>query len=206
MRGLLELDVSRETLDALKYFEDLVVLWNPVINLISNISVSDLWSRHIVDSAQLFLFTLPDEGLWLDVGSGGGFPGIVVSIVAKELAPSLRVVLVESDNRKCVFLRTVIRELGLSVRVINDRIENVKLDNVVYLSARALRNLNSLLFIVENNVSRETVCVFPKGRSYKKELVDSQKNWKFDFNLIDSNTSDDSKVIVLKGLERVNCG
>ena len=203
MRGLLELDVSRETLDALKYFEDLVVLWNPAINLISNSSVSDLWSRHIIDSAQLFLFTLPDEGLWLDVGSGGGFPGIVVSIVAKELAPSLRVVLVESDNRKCVFLRTVIRELGLSVKVINDRIENVKLDDVVYLSARALRNLNSLLFIVENNVSRETVCVFPKGRSYKKELVESQKNWKFDFNLIDSNTSEDSKVIVLKGLERV---
>ena len=204
MRGLLELDVSRETLDALKYFEDLVVLWNPAINLISNSSVSDLWSRHIVDSAQLFLFTLPDEGLWLDVGSGGGFPGIVVSIVAKELAPSLRVVLVESDNRKCVFLRTVIRELGLSVKVINDRIENVKLDDVVYLSARALRNLNSLLFIVENNVSRETVCVFPKGRSYKKELVESQKNWKFDLNLIDSNTSEDSKVIVLKGLERVS--
>ena len=204
MRGLLELDVSRETLDALKYFEDLVVLWNPAINLISNSSVSDLWSRHIIDSAQLFLFTLPDEGLWLDVGSGGGFPGIVVSIIAKELAPSLRVVLVESDNRKCVFLRTVIRELGLSVKVINDRIENVKLDGVVYLSARALRNLNSLLFIVENNVSRETVCVFPKGRSYKKELVESQKNWKFDFNLIDSNTSEDSKVIVLKGLERVS--
>lgn len=204
MRGLLELDVSRETLDALKYFEDLVVLWNPAINLISNSSVSDLWSRHIVDSAQLFLFTLPDEGLWLDVGSGGGFPGIVVSIIAKELAPSLRVVLVESDKRKCVFLRTVIRELGLSVKVINDRIENVKLDDVVYLSARALRNLNSLLFIVENNVSRETVCVFPKGRSYKKELVESQKNWKFDFNLIDSNTSEDSKVIVLKGLERVS--
>jgi 16S rRNA (guanine527-N7)-methyltransferase len=203
LRGLLELDVSRETLDALKYFEDLVVLWNPAINLISNSSVSDLWSRHIVDSAQLFLFTLPDKGLWLDVGSGGGFPGIVVSIVAKELAPSLRVVLVESDNRKCVFLRTVIRGLGLSVKVINDRIENVKLDDVVYLSARALRNLNSLLFIVENNVSRETVCVFPKGRSYKKELVESQKNWKFDFNLIDSNTSEDSKVIVLKGLERV---
>ena len=204
MRGLLELDVSRETLDALKYFEDLVVLWNPAINLMSNSSISDLWSRHIIDSAQLFLFTLPDEGLWLDVGSGGGFPGIVVSIIAKELAPSLRVVLVESDNRKCVFLRTVIRELGLSVKVINDRIENVKLDDVVYLSARALRNLNSLLFIVENNVSRETVCVFPKGRSYKKELVESQKNWKFDFNLIDSNTSEDSKVIVLKGLERVS--
>ena len=204
MRGLLELDVSRETLDALKYFEDLVVLWNPAINLISNSSVSDLWSRHIIDSAQLFLFTLPDEGLWLDVGSGGGFPGIVVSIVAKELAPSLRVALVESDNRKCVFLRTVIRELGLSVKVINDRIENVKLDDVAYLSARALRNLNSLLFIVENNVSRETICVFPKGRSYKKELVESQKNWKFDLNLIDSNTSEDSKVIVLKGLERVS--
>ena len=200
----MELDVSRETLDALKYFEDLVVLWNPAINLISNSSISDLWSRHIIDSAQLFLFTLPDEGLWLDVGSGGGFPGIVVSIIAKELAPSLRVVLVESDKRKCVFLRTVIRELGLSVKVINDRIENVKLDDVVYLSARALRNLNSLLFIVENNVSRETVCVFPKGRSYKKELVESQKNWKFDFNLIDSNTSEDSKVIVLKGLERVS--
>ena len=129
---------------------------------------------------------------------------ISAPIIAKELAPGLRVVLVESDKRKCVFLRTVIRELGLSVKVINDRIENVKFDEVVYLSARALRNLNSLLFIVENNVSRETVCVFPKGRSYKKELVESNKNWKFNLNLIDSNTSEDSKVIVLRGLERVN--
>ena len=112
MRGLLELDVSRETLDALKYFEDLVVLWNPAINLISNSSVSDLWSRHIIDSAQLFLFTLPDEGLWLDVGSGGGFPGIVVSIIARELAPSLRVALVESDKRKCVFYEQWFGSLG----------------------------------------------------------------------------------------------
>ena len=95
-------------------------------------------------------------------------------------------------------------QLEHSTWAINDRIENVKFDEVVYLSARALRNLNSLLFIVENNVSRETVCVFPKGRSYKKELVESHKNWKFDLNLIDSITSEDSKVIVLRGLERVN--
>lgn len=204
MSNLLELDVSRETLDNLKHFEKLITLWNPTINLVSSSSISSFWNRHIVDSEQVFSFVSPKAGLWLDVGSGGGFPGIVVSIIAKELAPNVQTVLVESDNRKCVFLRTVVRELGLSAKVINNRIENLKLKDVVYLSARALSNLNSLLFMVQGNVSRETVCVFPKGRSYKKELVESQKNWKFDFNLIDSNTSEDSKVIVLKGLERVS--
>ena len=204
MRKTLELDVSRETLDTLKRLEDLIILWNPAINLVSNNSISDLWNRHIIDSAQVFTCISPKTGLWMDVGSGGGFPGIVVSIIAKELAPDLRTVLVECDNRKCVFLRTAIRELGLSAKVVNDRIENVIFPDVLYLSARALSNLNNLLFMVENNVSRETVCIFPKGRSKKKELAESQKNWKFDLRAIESNTSEEGKIIVLRGLERVN--
>ena len=204
MRKTLELDVSRETLDTLKRLEDLIILWNPAINLVSNNSISDLWNRHIIDSAQVFTCISPKTGLWMDVGSGGGFPGIVVSIIAKELAPDLRTVLVECDNRKCVFLRTAIRELGLSAKVVNDRIENVIFSDVLYLSARALSNLNNLLFMVENNVSRETVCIFPKGRSHKKELAESQKNWKFDLRAIESNTSEEGKIIVLRGLERVN--
>ena len=98
------MNVSRETRDYLKVFIELVKKWNPVINLIAKSSVSDIWHRHLEDSAQI----LPRAQLgayWIDIGSGGGFPGIVVAIILKENSPETRVVLVESDARKAAFLR-----------------------------------------------------------------------------------------------------
>ena len=117
--------VSRETLADLKVFKQLVRKWNPAINLVAKSSLPEVWERHIADSIQIFPLVTEEPDLWLDIGSGGGFPGIVVAILAKGLGWSTKFHLVESDNRKSVFLRTAARDLKLNVEVSSDRIEAV---------------------------------------------------------------------------------
>ena len=197
------LSVSRETLQRLYSYEMMVSRWNSTINLVSKTSLKDLWGRHIVDSSQIYSCAQPKAGLWLDLGSGGGFPGVVIAIIAKELSPKLEIVLVESDTRKCIFLRSVIRELGIGARVKNSRIEAFELSNVSFLSARALANMNSLCGFAEKFVSRETICFFPKGEFYKKEVAECKKNWNFEHEIVKSRTSDKGRIIVLRSLERV---
>ena len=197
------LSVSRETLQRLYSYEMMVSRWNSTINLVSKASLEDLWSRHIVDSSQIYSCAQPKAGVWLDLGSGGGFPGVVIAIIAKELSPKLEIVLVESDTRKCVFLRSVIRELGIGARVENSRIEDFELSNVSFLSARALSNMNNLCRFAENFVSRETVCFFSKGELYEKEVAECRENWNFEHEVVRSRTSDNGKIVVIRRLERV---
>ena len=200
------LSVSSETLQRLYSYEMMVSRWNPTINLVSKTSLKDLWGRHIVDSSQIYSCAQPMAGLWLDLGSGGGFPGVVIAIIAKELSPKLEIVLVESDTRKCIFLRSVIRELGIGARVENSRIEAFELSNVSFLSARALANMNGLCGFAEKFVSRETICFFPKGEFYEKEVAECRKNWNFEHEIVKSGTSDEGKIIVIRSLERVRRG
>ena len=117
------LSVSRETFLALEDFSALVKRWNPAINLVSKTTIPDFWNRHILDSAQLFTLCPAQARLWLDLGSGGGLPGIVIAILARELRPDLRVVMVESDQRKATFLREACRSLNLRADIHSARIE-----------------------------------------------------------------------------------
>ena len=96
--------VSRGTIDRLKIYADLLIKWNPHINLVSGSTIKSLWSRHIEDSAQIFTLVPQVEGSWVDLGSGGGFPGLVIAILAQEANSNLQVTLVESDERKATFL------------------------------------------------------------------------------------------------------
>ena len=203
MKGLPALNVSRETEEALLHFKNLVIEWNPTINLVSKNSISELWNRHIIDSAQIFKAFLPKDGLWLDFGTGGGFPGLVLAVLGRCLSPELRFLLVESDRRKCSFLKRVSRDLSLSVDISNSRVESVSLGKVDYVSARAVSELNDLLFLIENIVSRETMCLFLKGRGYKKEVANAKKNWNFKLSTVKSVTSEDGKLLILSELERV---
>ena len=136
--GLPGVDVSRETVQTLLDFEMLVRKWTTAINLVSKSTVSEIWQRHISDSAQIFQYLPAGAKNWLDLGSGGGFPGIVVSILARELAPGLRVTLVESDRRKATFLRQAAQQFGLDVVVLDKRIESIPPQAADVLSARAL--------------------------------------------------------------------
>ena len=139
-------NVSRETYHKLRDYESLIQKWSPSINLVSKSTLPDVWNRHIIDSAQVYFAALDERSsTWTDIGSGGGLPGVVVATLALGGGRQTNVTMVESDKRKSVFLRTVIRELGLSgVKVINERIESAQIPISDIVSARALAPLTDL--------------------------------------------------------------
>ncbi len=160
------LNVSRETIDQFKAYLELLEKWQIRINLVANSTLPDAWRRHILDSAQLARFFPPNTKKILDVGSGAGFPGLVLAILG-----GIEVELVESDQRKAIFLSTVIRSLGLSAKVHNQRVESLPNLAADVVTARALAPLPKLLKLIENQLSSGTICLFLKGSSVEDELT-----------------------------------
>lgn len=190
------LDVSRETLAKLEDFLELVAKWNPRINLVSAGSLEGAWQRHVLDSAQLWGMVRATDGIWLDIGSGAGFPGIVISILAQQSATGVEVVLVESDLRKAVFLREVVRQLGLKAVVHSARIEKIAPVSAKFISARALAGLGDLLRMVDEHQGAGCVSLFLKGQGYAAELDQCRRDWSLECEAIPSKT--DPRGAVLK--------
>ena len=168
--SLINLDVSRETIDNLNVYVDILRKWNTTINLVSKGSITDVWKRHILDSAQLFKFVTHDMEKWLDIGSGAGFPGLVIAILAKGRFTNLQVTLIESDKRKCVFLNEVVRELDLNVKTLSKRIEDCPPHDADVISARALTQLENLLFYFTFHGRFNCKGLFLKGKKIINEM------------------------------------
>lgn len=200
------LSVSRETVDRLHAFADLVRKWNPKINLVSQSSLADLMGRHIADSAQLYdVVKLPVDH-WVDLGSGGGFPGVVIAILNEDRVGVCKITLVESDARKSVFLREVARALSLSVDVLNDRIENLAPLSADVVSARALAPLSVLLGHAHRHVRPEGVAIFPKGTRYQEELDQAAAEWVFTVEGCPSRTDPDARILVVRSISPKTAG
>ncbi len=196
-----ETDVSRETLADLQAYADLLVLWNKTINLVSPASLAELWRRHFLDSAQLFELVEP-KGRWVDLGSGGGFPGLVIAVFAKKRS-DLEVILVEVDQRKATFLRTVIRRLGLRARVVVGRIEELPPLEADVLSARALAPLDVLLGYASRHMKPTGVAIFPKGEKADAEIAEALEHWRFDCEKHPSQTGKPSTILRIGEIKRV---
>ncbi len=196
-------DVSRETRERLRAFEALVKKWSPRINLVSPRSLEDLWSRHILDSAQLFELADRAADLWADLGSGGGFPGFVCAILARDTAPQMRFVLVESDRRKAAFLLQASRELDLDLEVISERVENLAPLGADVLSARALAPLDQLLPMAERHLKPGGSALFPKGATYRQEMKRALEKWAFRSEVYPSKTNEEAAVLKLGDIRRV---
>ena len=196
-------NVSRETLERLKTYEALLRKWNPRINLVARSTLPDLWQRHFVDSMQIFDLAPPKVDHWVDLGSGAGFPGLVIAIMALDTGSPSRVTLVESDARKCAFLQTVIRETGAQARVVNDRIENIPPLEADVLSARALSDLGALLGYAERHMRPDGLAIFPKGENWQKEVDAAQTAWTFASQLAKSKTEDGPVILTITGVARV---
>jgi 16S rRNA (guanine527-N7)-methyltransferase len=196
------LNVSRETFAALGALEALVRRWNPTINLVSKSTLPDLWQRHIVDSAQVFGLCPSTARLWADIGSGGGFPGLVIAILARESLPDLRVILVESDLRKATFLRQAAKSLGLSVAVQADRIESLPPLEADVLSARALAPLSDLLAFADLHLRRDGLAVFPKGARHADEIAEARKTWDFDVKTHPSLAEPGAAILMIRKINR----
>ena len=166
-------DVSRETLASLSAYVALLEKWQPRINLVSPATLPDIWQRHILDSAQLVthlpVVSARQRCQIMDIGSGAGFPGLVLAIL-----DAGDVQLVEPDHRKAIFLQTVIRELGLSARVINQRIETLPACQPDVITARALAALPKLMSLIAPQFHKGLTCLFLKGASVDEELTNFQ--------------------------------
>jgi 16S rRNA (guanine527-N7)-methyltransferase len=193
-----QVDVSRETLDMLKRYAGLLRQWNSKINLVSPRTLDSLWSRHFLDSAQL-LACAPSAGHWVDLGSGGGFPGAVVAILS---GTNQRTTLIESDQRKATFLRAVARKT-VPFTVISDRIEEAVPQNADVVSARALAPLPVLLDYVSRHLSPSGLAVLPKGRKADDELREALEHWRFDCETYPSKTDPDAVILTLGEIKRV---
>ena len=200
--GWLRTDVSRETFERLECYVALIEKWNPRINLVSKASLGDLWDRHIWDSAQIVDLKIEGD-LWADFGSGGGMPALILAIFAKELNPEMKFHMVESDQRKCAFLRTVIREVGLNGLVSAKRVEEIEPIHANIISARALTNLNGLLGFVDRHSAAGCVAVFPKGKTWEKEIDEAQKFWSFEYEEIRSQTNPNAAILKIKDITHV---
>lgn len=194
--------VSRETFEALEAFVALVQRWNPAINLVSKSALKDLWDRHIIDSAQLFSYCPAEAKSWVDIGSGGGFPGLVVALLAREAKPELRVTLVESDQRKATFLRQAAQTLGLMVTVLGKRIESIPPLEADVVSARALAPLVELLGFAYPHIRHDGVALFPKGARHAEELSEARKNWRFDLSLHPSLSDSAAAILEIRNIDR----
>ena len=193
-------DVSRETLGQLLTYVTLLEQWQPRINLVAGATLPDVWHRHLADSAQL-LALAPDARTWLDLGSGAGFPGLVVAIMAHG-KPGPNVTLIESDRRKSAFLAEVARRTGISVEIHTARIEQIAtqrmLGAVDVVSARALAPLVRLIPMSLPFFGDETVGLFPKGRDAESEVEQARANWAFDVEMTPSLTDAAARIVAIR--------
>lgn len=156
----------------LKEYVSLIFKWQKAINLVSNKELSDLWMRHILDSAQLFFLIPSSAHSLLDMGSGGGFPGIIISILNLVLnGPLKEITLVESNSKKCIFLQEVARKLSLNVNIVNERLEYMIDKKVDVVTSRALARTGDLLSLGYRFKKEKTLFLFLKGINVSEELT-----------------------------------
>lgn len=208
--------VSREIVAKLETYEALLKRWQPTINLVAPGTLADIWHRHFADSAQLWRLrpginaesvgsrsdSNPD--VWVDFGSGAGFPGLVLAIMASE-TPATRHILVESDSRKASFLREVARQCGVAVDILCTRIESsetlAKVMPATCVTARALAPMPRLAGLVAPYFASSTRGLFLKGRDVAAELEEAKRDWNFDFQLVPSVTDTEARIVVLSALK-----
>jgi 16S rRNA (guanine527-N7)-methyltransferase len=203
-REAAQLGVSRETSERLRIVLVTLFEWQPRINLVANSTLRHVWERHVVDSLQL-LALAPRATAWLDIGSGGGFPGLVVASQLAEV-PEAGVTLVESNAKKCAFLREVTRKAGLPVRVIPERIERglERLGRFDVVSARALAPLDELLRMTSGLLKTGTLGLFPKGAEVERELTQAAKSWRFSVERHPSHLDRAGCILAVRGAEAIS--
>lgn len=190
--------VSHETLERLQVYVDLLARWSPRINLVSAATLADPWRRHILDSAQLSIDMKAVTGPIADLGSGAGLPGMVLAILGHS-----NIALLESDQRKCAFLRTAARETGTSVRICEGRIEAMPPIAAEVVTARACAPLAKLLELADRHRRPDGWAIFLKGRAAAAEIDDARRCWSFDLDHRPSLADPDGCILRLEKIARV---
>ena len=195
--------VSRETITSLKKYEDILIKANNTLNLIGNSTIKDIWTRHFLDSVQVIDFIDKNDKTLVDLGSGAGFPGLVLAIALKDRKIPLKIKLIEKSPKKVKFLKNLINELHLNVEVINKNIleEPIKFFDDVFIT-RAFKPLNMILQLMHNKAKNWKKIFIFLGKTGKKELLQASKSWDIEYKQRVSVTSNDSIVIEINRLKK----
>ena len=197
------IQVSRETITSLKKYEDTLIKANKTLNLIGNSTIKDIWTRHFLDSVQVIDFIDKNNKTLVDLGSGAGFPGLVLAIALKDRKIPLKIKLIEKSPKKVKFLKNLINELQLNVEVINQNIlqEPIKFFDDVFI-ARAFKPLKIILQLIHNKAKNWKKIFIFLGKTGKNELLQASKSWDIEYKQRVSVTSNDSTVIEINRLKK----
>jgi 16S rRNA (guanine527-N7)-methyltransferase len=197
-------DVSRETWGRLEALVELLAKWQKAINLVGRTTLEDAWTRHILDSGQLVPLIPAGADSLADLGSGAGFPGLVVAA----LRPELAVTLIESDARKAAFLGEASRAMGLAKppRIVVGRIEAVPPVGAAIVAARALAPLSQLLGWADRHRSADSICLFHKGKGWQAELTEATRDWEIESSPHASATDRDAVILRIGSFGRRSSG
>jgi len=193
------LGFSKEIKKSLKAYEYLLKDWQNKFNLVGRKSLNDVWSRHILDSAQL-LRLMPKESvnqITYDIGTGAGFPGLVLAILGRK-----DIVLCDSNKKKCSFLHEVKNKLNLNVIIDNIRAEDLPPNSANIVVARAVAPLEKLIALSWPLLKKNGIAIFPKGKNWKNELISAQKHFFMEYELVKSITSDVSYIFIVNRIEK----
>ena len=195
--------VSRETITSLKKYEDTLIKANKTLNLIGNSTIKNIWTRHFLDSVQVIDFIDKNNKTLVDLGSGAGFPGLVLAIALKDRKIPLKIKLIEKSSKKVKFLKNLINELQLNVEVINQNIleEPIKFFDDVFI-ARAFKPLKIILQLIHNKAKNWKKIFIFLGKTGKSELLQASKSWDIEYKQRVSVTSNDSTVIEINRLKK----
>ena len=195
--------VSRETFDILSRYVNILTEWQSKMNLVSPKSLDQIWTRHVADSAQLCAHLNSDSKLVYDIGSGAGFPAIVLAVMSKAEHRDTKFKLIESITKKTVYLNAVKTELELNnIEIINARTENLKLPPADIITARAVAALDKLLGFAFSFTSKNTILLLPKGKTYQEEVLEAKKHWRFDFEIIQNMVEPEGVILKISNLRK----
>lgn len=193
-------NVSRETFSHLEIYKALLEAWQKKINLVSSSTLPHLWERHFEDSLQLLPYLPTIKSTLIDLGSGAGFPGLVLAICRRK---TLEVTLVESDLRKCLFLENVSRETFSTVTILRSRIESLSEIKGDVITARGLAPLSDLLDYAFPLMKKTSFCLFLKGKDAEKEIEMAKKKWDFCLEIFPSLTDSKGRLLKISHLKRI---
>ena len=196
-----KVNFSESTLLSLEVYASLLKKWQKTTNLVSNNSIKDAWNRHFLDSAQLYnLLPTPLANSYVyDLGSGAGFPGMVLAMMGRK-----DIVLCESNKKKCSFLEEVAESTKTEVNIVNIRVQKIQENTAIAIVCRALASLDVLLDISIPILKAKGVCIFPKGKSWRKEISNAKKKYILNYKAIKSITSDESAIVIINNVLKKN--
>lgn len=192
-------NVSRETIEKLKKYKDFLLISNKYLNLIGKTTENQIFTRHFADSAQIYDI-IDDKSEIIDLGSGAGFPGVLLRILMDDKKISGNITLIDKSSKKCKFLQDLSDRLSLTLKIANLKIENYKFDKISTVVSRAFKKTIDIIDILLKNNDKIRNIILIKGKTYQQELEDAKKKYTFDVEKFRSITSDESYILKINNI------